>query len=296
MNTMERLGFQERCRRELLQNPVNLPSLPRTIVQALKLLKDPDAEIEAFEQVLKNDAALVVSLLRLVNSALYGLKTKKTAIGEAIMVLGFRGLRSLLLVAGSAKYMEQDYSCYGHVPRGLWLHALATATSARKIAKSLEFNLEFREEVFTAGLLHDIGKFLIIPYLAKAAKLGLDFDHVDCEVEQELLGTDHQEVGAKVAEKWDLGNLIQTVLANHHCLAGENEEALQDYRQQLAVVRLANWLAHEHGAGFTKPETQELSSTLVEDIASLQMNEATWLFTKDEILEDLTRAVAEMAL
>ena len=82
------------------------------------------------------------------------------------MVLGFRGLRSLILATSTAKFLQRDFSCYGHDDKGLWKHAACVAAGARTLAQRCNLGAESAEQMFVAGLLHDIGKLLLVPYLS----------------------------------------------------------------------------------------------------------------------------------
>ncbi len=280
---LDQIALHERTRREILHKSDLIPSLPETVTEVLRLLNDKGAEIPDFEEVLSTDTALVAKMLRVVNSPFYGMMREITSIQEAVMVLGFRSLRSLVLAASTAKYMERDYTCYGHEGRGLWKHAMAVASAARTLAKEAGLGAEDREEIFVEGLLHDIGKMLLGPYLVEreinvakqAGKL--------CKNEVQALGIDHPEAGAIVAKKWNLSERIQEVIKKH-----ETQEQPEDATcaKHLAVVRLAGAYCHGLGIGYAESTTPQVL-VLPSDLALLGFDIDDW----DEAQYEMKEAV-----
>ena len=108
------------------------------------------------ELLLQNDQVLVAKMLAMVNSPFYGLNRAVNTVKEAVMVLGFRGVRSLVLATSTAKLLQRDFGCYGHEPKGLWMHAVCVASGARSLAKRLGLPADDAEQLFVCGLLHDI--------------------------------------------------------------------------------------------------------------------------------------------
>ena len=156
---------QDRIRREVLSRADRIPPLPEMVVRILAMLNSSKSEPGDLEKHLVYDQVLVGKLLGMVNSSFYGLNREIVAVRDAIMILGSRGLRNLLLTAAAATYLERDYGCYGHGDKGLWTHSLAVATGAAMLGEITNQDLDLREELFLAGLLHDVGKLPLAPYL-----------------------------------------------------------------------------------------------------------------------------------
>lgn len=269
-SSLANLALQERTRREIVHRSELIPSLPDVVLQVLRLVNDKGAEIQQFEDLLKNDGPLVAKMLRVVNSPFYAVQSHVTSIGQAVMVLGFRSLRSLVLAASTANYMERDYACYGYKPKGLWSHAIAVASGSRTLAKFLRQSADLREEVFVAGLLHDIGKMLLAPYLTEAGAEFTDQHASSAEFEQQILGIDHQEAGALIAEKWNLSPMVREVLRSHH----EDQCEDEDHRICHAIVRLSNHYAHVLGIGSNiEPSTE---APCAADFDTLGLDADSW--------------------
>jgi putative nucleotidyltransferase with HDIG domain len=264
------LAQQEKTRREILHKSDLIPPLPELVVRLLALLNKKDTEPKELEAHLQNDQVLVAKMLAMVNSPFYGLNRSVTNIRDAIMVLGFRGLRSLILASSTSKFLAADFSCYGHDTRGLWKHALAVGTGARSIATFCEFEPDIREELFVAGLLHDVGKMLIAPYLNEQKADVASFSGTLIELELDVVGLDHTEAGALVAASWNLSNLVQEMIKHHHDEGTQEENA-----QQVAVVRLADAFAHRGSIGYLQGRAPD-ASYLPSDLEVLNLTESDW--------------------
>ncbi len=291
-STLGQLAKQERTRREILNRSELIPPLPDVVVKVLSLLNAGDSEPEELEEHLKNDQVLVAKILGMVNSPFYGLNRQVTSVSNAVMVLGFRGLRSLLLASTAAEFMSRDFSCYGHVERGLWLHALAVGTATKWIARKAGATAAEVEEYFVAGLLHDIGKMLVMPYLFEQ---GASYDPASgkslVDLEIEVVGVDHREAGGLVAAKWNLSSLVQECLKHHHYTGDVDPEGAES---ALAAVRIADAFANGLGTGY-EPEFTPQSEYRPEDFATLGISEDDWAEYEPELVEEVETAIASLS-
>jgi len=240
---IEQIAIRERTRREILIKSDLIPPLPDVVVTLLGLLDDADTEPRDLEAHLHLDPVLVAKMLGMVNSPFYGLQRKMTSIVEAVMVLGFGGLRSLLLASGTAKHLQGDFRCYGHDDLGLWKHSLVVACCAKTLGAATGQSSSRCEELFITGLLHDIGKMLLAPYLRKHG-VGVASGQSVSEAEKSVVGLDHAEAGALVVSKWGLGPAIQDVLSHLPDPTGSEDATA------VAIIRLAEAAALDLGIGY----------------------------------------------
>lgn len=282
-STVNHLALQEKTRREILHKGDLIPPLPDLVVRLLGLLNDKEAEPKHLEDLLQHDQVLVAKMLAMVNSPFYGLNRTIRTIKEAVMVLGFRGVRSLVLATSTARFLQRDYSCYGHTPKGLWLHAVSVAAGARALARSCRLGQDEAEQLFVGGLLHDIGKLLLVPYLTDAARGQYSTGPV-VDYERARVGIDHAEAGGLVAVKWNLAAEVQQVIGAHHAAAAA------DTPSSVAVVRLADAVAHETGVGYL-PQRAPAVPVQPADVAALGLDEASWSQLRDEIAVTMDEAV-----
>ncbi len=285
-SSLNQIARQEKTRREILHKSDLVPPLPDLVSRLLSLLNDQQTEPEDLEQLLQNDQVLVGKMLALVNSPFYGLNRTIRTIKEAVMVLGFRGVRSLVLAAGTAKFLQRDFSWYGHDARGLWLHAVSVASAARLLAARVGMGDEESEQLFVGGLLHDIGKLLLVSYLhgEPAEPRG---DAIE-QREREMVGLDHAEAGCLVVEKWNLAPEIQQVVGAHH---GRGQDAAD--ARAVAVVRLADAVAHEREVGYL-PGRAPAEPARFEDLAALGLSDDAWGALRDELAATIEEASVAM--
>lgn len=234
-----------RTRRSALQAAEQIPPLPDNVVRVLALLNDRQAEPEDLVRLLEQDPVLVGRMLSMANSPFYGLSHDITSTKQAVMVLGFRGVRSLVLATSTSRFMRQDFACYGHDRDGLWKHAVLVSALGRAIATETACSVDQREEVFIGGLMHDIGKMVLASRLLEAG-----FDPAERAItpaiERDLVGLDHCEASSLVLSKWNLAQSVQELAERH-----EPEEPLSSADPlPLRVLCIANDIAHGLGIGY----------------------------------------------
>lgn len=286
-STLGHLAQQEKTRREILQKSDLIPPLPDLVTEVLAALGQKDTEPEDLEHLMQNDQVLVAKMLAMVNSPFYGMSRRIRTVRESVMVLGFRGVRSLVLATSTAKFLQRDYSCYGHTHKGLWLHAVSVAAGAKALALQCKLGAQEAEQLFVGGLLHDIGKMLLVAYLADAGKR-YDGKRAIAEFEQETLGIDHTEAGALVTAKWNLAPDIQDVIKSHH--DHESDPA----NRSVAIVRLADALAHERGTGYA-PGRAPVSVYLPGDLKTLGLTPESWSAVRDVVAARMDEATSALA-
>ncbi len=202
--------------REILDNLHQLPSIPAVVQELIVSFDNPDLDSHHLAQKIGQDQALSAKVLRVANSAFYGLPRQVGSIQEAVTVLGFGTVRSLVLSAGFVgAFSTDDEVC---VDRNLyWQRSLATATYAKAVAKCLR---QDGEMAFSAGLLHDIGilvldvcdheRFTALWQSLQGEENGL------IEAERAAFGFDHAELGAEVTRRWKFPPVIEDAIRYHY--------------------------------------------------------------------------------
>ncbi|WP_038494521.1 HDOD domain-containing protein [Janthinobacterium agaricidamnosum] len=218
----------------------DLPSLPAVVTELLSSMEQEDIDTHLLADKITLDQALTAKTLRLANSSFYGMQSQVTSIQQAITVLGFHSIRTLVTacsITGSfqpAPGSRFDFEAF-------WRHAVGTAVAARALAPHLRQN---PETAFTAGLLHDLGTLVLVtsyPALYRQAELYRgSHDCGEAEAERAIFGLDHALVGSTLAAHWKFPLAIQAAVAGHHDLSGPDACS-----PSLALtVHLANILAH----------------------------------------------------
>ncbi len=213
MTTITRLTAQE-----VAAAVAELPAMPSSITEVIAACDDHDMTVGQLSQVILRDQSLTANILKLANSAFYGHARRVTTVTEAVVLLGFSAIKSLAISSHTSRLLSGALPGYGLQQGELWKHSIAVAFTARRLA--VEVQLAPVEEAFVAGLLHDIGKTILSSYMENA------FDEVTRiaqerrmpfhEVERDLLGFDHAELGAHVAVAWSFPAELEEAIRCHH--------------------------------------------------------------------------------
>jgi putative nucleotidyltransferase with HDIG domain len=221
------------------------PAMPGVALDLLALAETPSATVPQIEGLLRRDPGLTANLLKLANSAYFGMPTKVGSVRQAVMLLGLKRLAQMVFAACISGMMDAGVPGYDLPAGELWRHSLAVSVAAKGLARELK--LEAADEIFTAGLLHDVGKLILGQFvqeeylqIERALAQGLTFERAEAIV----LGVDHAAIGAQVLAKWSLPeNIVQAVRWHH------TPEAAGRIDIMLDVVHVANLLCLMIGVG-----------------------------------------------
>jgi HD-like signal output (HDOD) protein len=250
---------------EILAAVDGLPSLPAVVSQILAMVGDAHSSAADLDALIRQDMVLAARLLKLVNSPFYGLIHPVLSIPQAVSIIGFASLKSLVLAASTSNLLVVDVSSYGFADQGLWRNSIATAAVARAIAQRTGVSKDDAEGYFVAGLLRDIGMLVLGPMLAqrKVRLHARDGDSDLLTYERQVIGFDHCWVGERVAERWKLPESLRMAIARHHRIPATASQA--DLRL-LAGVRLAERLVYASATGLLPdhPFDHRIDGTLVQ--------------------------------
>lgn len=203
---------------QLVQHVKELPSLPDTTVKVLKMTDDPSASARSISNAISVDVALTSKVLKIANSAYYGMPRSVATINEAVLILGMQALRNLALAASTYDMLRRELSGYNLAVGELWNHSISCAVAAQIIASRKRLGRP--EEAFVAGLLHDVGKVVLNVHVSSQFQAIMAISELDAipfyDAEKLILGFDHAEVGSKVAEHWNLPSSLCDAIAGHH--------------------------------------------------------------------------------
>lgn len=248
---------------ELIASKVSdLPAMPQVAAKAMELIGSPRATAKDLEQIISKDQATTVKVLRIANSAFYGVRGEISTLSRAIVVLGFNTLRSVVMTGVSEAIHSGKRSCFKD--RILWEHSIAAAIAARTIA--VECGYPAPEEAYVGGLLHDIGKVVMDANLAgeyeKAVEAVYNEGVSFVDAENDIFGFDHTDVGALVAERWHLAPRLREAVQFHHQPMGSEIDPTL-----CAIVSLANSLCLRLGIGLQR----EPELSLVDEESALML-------------------------
>jgi putative nucleotidyltransferase with HDIG domain len=202
----------------IIKSMKKLPPFPDVATKALKILDDPDASVDQLISIIQYDQAITANVLKLCNSAYYGLSRKVRSLREGLVLLGNVELKSIILTSTAVKFFHRENKGYDLAKGELWRHAVATGIISKIICDRVTGSES--ASLFTAALLHDIGKVVlgrfVDTYFEQILALVKGGDHSFLEAEREMLGIDHAEVGARVAESWNFPKDIVQAIRLHH--------------------------------------------------------------------------------
>lgn len=251
----------------VLDHAQKLPSLPSVVLEILESFDNERMDVSTLAGKIANDQALVARVMRVANSAFFGLSGQVGTIFEAISVLGFNNLRGLVTAAAIINASPKNLGQFDLVV--FWRHGICTAACAKVLAKRLGLNPEI---AFTAGVLHDIGKLIIVmeyPAAAKVVAVDEASDESFLEAERNLIGYDHAALGGELAKRWKFPQAIRDAIRLHH-----SPQDAGDRSSLSDVVYVANLFAHALDQGAIREQKSAVLAAEAYD--RLMLDQAEW--------------------
>ena len=208
----------EALQKIILRRLKELPPMPQVMFKAREVMNDPKSNFKSLSDILEADQAIAARVLRLSNSAYYGLAGKVSSVQHASVLLGYKTIGETVSMAGSSTLLGNSLDGYKLDSSDLWQHSLAVALASKIIAIKVKPDLE--NDAFAAGLIHDSGKIVLDKYLLERQSLFKSFmeggEKTFLEAEKDILGFDHSEIGASMCKSWKIPNLITNAICYHH--------------------------------------------------------------------------------
>jgi putative nucleotidyltransferase with HDIG domain len=254
--------------KEIISKVKSFPSMPGAAVELLSLIDDPEVSVSQIEAILRRDPGMTANILKLANAAYFGIPSKIGSVNQAVIILGLKRLIQMVIATCVSAVMDQSIPGYDISPGELWRHSLGVSVAAEGLVNELK--IEAAEEIFTAALLHDVGKLVLGAFvkdefeeIEKAITPELSFEQAEIIV----LGTNHAEVGAQILTRWSLPSNIVNAVRWHH-----NPESADRTDIMLDIVHVANVLCRMIGIGSGRDGLQYQPSTVVTERLGLGAN------------------------
>lgn len=238
--------------KEAIARAGDLPTLPQVVMRVSNLAADPSTAMSELVRIIHDDPALTTKILRVANSAFYGMSRHVESLNTALLVLGMRELINLVACISVFRAFPTIPGQPTFDRNAFWVHSAGCGEIARAISQRLKLRLN--TEGFTAGLLHDIGKIILDQYFHDDFMETLELSQTKrismVEAEDSVLGVNHAELGVWLAEMWALPKNICGAIAYHHNL----DVPTGKDRYLVALVHLADIFCKRAGIGFSGGE------------------------------------------
>ncbi|MCK5685348.1 HDOD domain-containing protein [bacterium] len=246
---MAKLTFNEL--KIILDNIDDVPTLPTIASKIIHTANMPLSNAKQMGKVLEKDQALTFKVLRMANSAFYAVKDPVKTVDRAIVVMGFNRVKNIVTrVSAISSFGGSTNSDLFDMTK-FWEHCIAVGMTCSILAKQLK--MPKPDEMFTAGLLHDIGKLILAQYLVsefeKIAKKVYSDNCSFIQAERDIIGVDHTHIGKWLANKWRLSKDIKLIISEHHHPPGD-DLILGTSAKPIVLVFLADHITRKAHIGF----------------------------------------------
>ena len=223
----------------------DIPTLPTIVFELNELLQDPNTPITDISDIIEKDQAMSLRVLKLVNSAFYGIHKEVNDIGNAIVLLGFNTVRNAIVSLGVINSFSGIKSLEGFDISDFWKHSLAVAVVSKSLAENTK--IASPDSCFVGGLLHDIGKVILAQYFQDlfekvwnaAKKENISF----YEAEKKEISIDHAIIGAHLATNWELPESFIDVIRWHHDVRNDSES-----KKMILIIYLSDIIVNSYNA------------------------------------------------
>lgn len=227
--------------KERLDALPDLPTLPRVVLEVNRMMAEQDVSVGRMCEVIERDQVMVARILKLVNSSFYGFQSQINTVSHAVVILGFKTMQNAILSVSIIESFPIKKEVEGFELTSFWEHSVAVAVISMKLAEMEK--MQNPEEYFTAGLLHDIGKVVMVNFFPemfvqvwqtmKAKNIPFH------RAEADYLDTSHAKIGNYLARKWRLPDALVDTIRCHHDI----KKRLAN-REMVQIVHAADILAN----------------------------------------------------
>ena len=223
-------------------------TLPEVTGKIIATVEDPKSTAGTLHKIVSHDPALVTRIMKVVNSAFYGLPGQIGSIERAIVLLGLNAIKNIAVAASLGQLFRGAKLCEGFTAKDLWTHCIAVGVTARELARQMK--LPVADEAFLAGMIHDVGLLISLQtapeQLRQVCEIAKNSDRTFVDIEREVMGMDHQQLGACLSEHWRFPKNCQLVAGHHHKPSALGE----GNRMLVTLVYVADTICCQSNHGF----------------------------------------------
>lgn len=273
---------------QLFKAVKDLPPMPKVLFKIQKLLLDPNSDAEQIAGYIETDQALAAKVLKMANSPFYGMTGKVSTIQHAAIILGFQTLRELTTMAGFSAIMGKKLPGYGYYSDELWKHSLGVALASRLIAEKIDPDIA--SDALTAGLIHDLGKLILDPYVHDQREAFDEFienkNQTFLIAERQILGFDHAEIASEICSYWKFPDSLTLAIKYHH------NPSVSNGSEMAFILHLADYIAVLSGSGYDLDEILDIKEEGTDKFLSLHEKDVKSI--GDAIFESVLKIEQEL--
>lgn len=230
---------------KLLKSLKDLPPMPQVVFKAREIMADPNSDLRELSGVIKTDMSITSKILKMANSAYYGLPGKVSSVDHATVLLGQKTLGEVVTMAGISGLLDSALNGYNLEPGDLWLHSVAVSFGSKILAEMKK--PELANDAFIAGLIHDAGKIVLDkPLLERKGAVDSfmeDDQQTFLNAESEILGFDHAQIAFEMCNSWNIPKAITAAIKYHHYPSRSQGNELS------YILHVADYIATLSGIG-----------------------------------------------
>lgn len=268
----------------------DLPTLPTVYMKLSHLLKQPDTPIKTISSIISEDPAIAAMVLKIVNSAAYGFRSRIGDLQHAIVILGMNEIKNLVLASSVYKMVKEFRSSSAFNMQEFWKHSIGCATMARVLAETA--SLGNPEDIFTGALLHDIGKLVHAGYLREEYEAVIaDVEESGSQIseaEQKILGFDHAQTGGILGRKWHLPDRTIDMIAYHHL-----SHVPPALTKEIAAIHIGNTLCVALRMGSGGEKRVPIVNQKAWEVLDLRLGDLEYMMQRARRLFDESVAIME---
>lgn len=268
----------------------DLPPMPAVVIKIQQLLFDQNSTAQQVADFIETDQAIAAKVLKMANSTYYGMSGKVSSVHHAAVILGFKALGEICTIAAFSDFMRNKLPGYGYHSNELWKHSLAVAGAAKLIAEKI--NPHIIHEALTAGLIHDMGKLILDPYVLEQRETFDAFmengNQTFLQAEKQILGFDHADIAAEICTHWKFPESLTQAIQHHHHPSRSlaNEMAF--------ILHLADYIAVLSGSGYDLDEVLDIREEGTEEFLDIHQKDVKSISTS--IIEYIFKIEADLSL
>lgn len=295
MNKNPSMGLE--IAQRVLKKVQVIPALPLVRTKILQLTSDATASPAEVAEVIESDPSFTARVLKIVNTHHYGHRYHASTLSHAVTLLGTKAVRTMVLNT-SIFHEYFNEKTRGIINKSLfWQHSLATGIIAKALAELLNYDLP--EEGYLAGLLHDIGKICLEIYSPEKYSLVVKKARKNAstiELERQILGTDHTQVGAILAERWNFSEFLTNVIRHHHDETEQGSDAIKGQKnyELISIVSMADFMSWTQGMGLNTQGPIPNRRSSWEKVQALTEDNSPAIL--DKVKDKLTRIASMFAI